>query len=97
VKSHFESSMTDMFSAALKVMRVSYDLWWIALVITTGIGALACNHVALRLILRMWRAWRRSKRGVPHEADRSAQAGIVGTTPKAVRMAPHHAVRDKTP
>jgi hypothetical protein len=67
VKSHFESSMTDMFSAALKVMRVSYDLFWIALIITAGVGALAFHHVALRLILRMWRAWRRSKQGVPHE------------------------------
>jgi hypothetical protein len=97
VKSHFESSMTDMFSAPLKVMRVSCGLFWIALVITTGTGALAFCHVALRLILRMWRAWRRSKQGVPHEADRNAQVGIVGTPPKAVQIAPHTAVRDKTP
>jgi hypothetical protein len=27
-----------MFSAALKVVRISYGLFWIALVITTGAG-----------------------------------------------------------
>jgi hypothetical protein len=95
VKGHFESSMTDRFSAALKV-RVSYDLWRIAPVITAG-GALACQHVALRLILRMWRAWRRSKKGMPREADRNAQVGIVGKPRKAVQMTPHTAVRDETP
>jgi hypothetical protein len=65
-----------MFSAALKVMRTSYGLFWIALVITTGARAWVCHHVALRLILRMWRAWRRSKHGVAYEADRSAQVGL---------------------
>jgi hypothetical protein len=70
-----------MFSAALKAMRISYGLFWVAMVITTGAGALTCHYVALRLILRMWRAWRRSKQGTPHAANRNVQVASVGTPP----------------
>jgi hypothetical protein len=86
-----------MFSTALKLMRISYGLFWIGMVIATGAGALACHHVALRIILRMWRAWRRSKPGVPHEADRDAQVAILGAPPKAAQMASHAAFRDEMP
>jgi hypothetical protein len=85
-----------MFSPALKVMRISYGLFWVALVITTGARAWVCHHVALRLIVGMWRAWRRSKHGVALEAGRNAQVGIPSMLPKAVQTAPHAAVRDET-
>jgi hypothetical protein len=85
-----------MFSPGLKVMRTSYGLFWGALVVTTGARAWVCHHVALRLILRMGRAWRRSKHGVVLEAARNAQVGIPSTPPKAVQTAPHTAVRGET-
>jgi hypothetical protein len=62
-----------MFSPALKVMRISYGLFWVALLITTGARAWVCHHVALRFIVGMWRAWRRSKHGVALEAGRNAE------------------------
>jgi hypothetical protein len=74
-----------MFWAALKVIGISYELFLIALVITTGAWALACHHLLLRLALRMWRAWRRSKQG---------GVAALGAAPK---VAPHSAIRDQTP
>jgi hypothetical protein len=73
-----------MFWAALKVIGLSYELFLIALVITTGAWALACHHLVFRLILRMWRAWRRSRKG---------EVAALGTAPKA---APHTAIRNET-
>jgi hypothetical protein len=73
------ASRTNMFSPALKVMRISYGLFWVAMAITTGARAWVCHHVALRVILGMWRAWRRSRHGVALEAGRNAQVGIPST------------------
>jgi hypothetical protein len=85
-----------MFSAAFKMMRISYRLFWIALItITGGAWALAFHFVSLRLVRWMWRVWRRPKqRGLP-EAGRNGQAADFGKRVNTAPMAPHIAVRDE--
>ena len=83
-----------MVLAALKAMRISYGLFWIALVITTGgLGCatmLRCDSLCGRGELGGDRDME-----VALEADRNAQVGIPGAPPKAVQTAPHTAVRDE--
>ena len=88
-----------MFSAAFKVIRISYRLFWIALVtITGGAWALAFHLVAFRLVPRLWRAWmRRPKQRSRRNAHRDGQVTDSGKRPNAVPLAPHMAVRDEAP
>ena len=62
-----------MFSAAFKMIRIGYRLFWIALVtITGGAWALAFHLVAFRLIAWIWRPrMRPPKQGSPPGARRN--------------------------
>jgi hypothetical protein len=75
-----------MFSAAFKMMRISYRLFWIALItMTGGVWGLAFHLVSLRLVRWMWRAWRRPKQEGLSEAGRNAEAGDLGKRVNAAR------------
>jgi hypothetical protein len=88
-----------MFSAAFKMMRISYRLIWIALVtITGGAGALAFHFVAVRLVRRTWRAWMRpSKQRRLPGVNRNGQAAHANKRTNAVQSVRHMAVRDEAP
>jgi len=88
-----------MFSAAFRMMRISYRLMWIALVtITGGAWALAFHFVAVRLVRRTWRAWTRpSKQRRLPGVNRKGQVADSNKRTNAVQLVRHMAVRDEAP
>jgi hypothetical protein len=49
-------------SAAFRLIRITYRLFWIALVIATGAWTLVLRVITVKLLWRMLRSWMRSKR-----------------------------------
>jgi hypothetical protein len=49
-------------SAAFRLIRITYRLFWIALVIATGAWTLVLRVITVKLLWRMLRSWMRPKR-----------------------------------
>jgi hypothetical protein len=85
-----------MLSAVSKMMRISYRLFWIALIaITAGAWALAFHFVSLRLVRSLWRVWRRQTQRALPEAGRKRQMAEFGKRVNTAATARHVAVRDE--
>jgi hypothetical protein len=56
---HEESRRTGQqrASAALRLMRITYRLFWIALVIVSGAWTLVLRIITVKLLWRMLRSW----------------------------------------
>jgi hypothetical protein len=61
---HGESQRTGQqrASAAFRLIRITYRLFWITLVIATGAWTLVLRVITVKLLWRMLRSWMRPKR-----------------------------------
>ncbi len=85
-----------MFSAAFRMLLISYRLFWMALItITAGACALAFHFVSLRLVRWLWRLSRRPNQRSLSEARGNRQVVDFGKRVSTGPMAPHITARDK--